>query len=97
MGTQSDSLLQASEHGSQIVRIIMTLAAGADATVAHTFTRAFKAAPRVVGVTRVVGGTAQEAVTPMISALSATAFTLAGKGTHAADATYECVFEGKYI
>jgi hypothetical protein len=97
MGTQTDSLLQASEHGSQIVRVLMTLAAGADGTIAHTFTRAFKAAPKPIAIVRTVGGTAQEAVTPMISALSASAFTLAGKGTHAADASYYCTFEGSYI
>lgn len=97
MGTQTDSLLQASEHGSQIVRVLMTIAAGADGTAAHTFTRPFKAAPKIVSVVRGVGGTAQEAVTPMISALSATAFTLAVKGTHAADAVYTCMFEGQYI
>ncbi len=97
MGTQTDSLLQASEHGAQIIRVAVTVLAATDGTIAHTFTRAFKAAPKCMSIVRVVGGTAQEAVTPMISALSATAFTLATKGTHAADATYHVMFEGQYV
>lgn len=96
MGTQTDSLLQASEHGSQIIRVLVVTVAGADATIAHTFSRAFKAAPKLVGMGRVDAGGA-EAVTAHISVLSATTFTLATKGTHAADATYSVQFEGSYI
>lgn len=96
MGTQVDLDINVSEHGTQIIQVSVTTAAGADATIAHTFSRAFKAAPKVLGVVRRDGGAA-EAVSPHISALSASAFTLATKGTHAADATYVVTFLGKYV
>lgn len=98
MGTQVDLDINVSEHGTQIIQVSVTTVAGADATIAHTFTRPFKAAPKVLGIARVDAGAA-EAVTPSIpsASLLTTGFTLATKGTHAANATYLVTLLGKYV
>lgn len=95
MGTQVDLDINVSEHGTQIIHVTQTVAAGADGTASHTFTRAFKAAPKVISCIRTDSGAA-EAVTPKVVP-SASGFSLACKGTHAADATYQLTFLGKYV
>jgi hypothetical protein len=94
MGTQVDVKIPSLEPGLSVVQVAVTTTAAANAAVSHTFTKAFSAAPTVLGVVR-FDANAVNNFCPYISALSATAFTLTVSGTSTVDHTYYVTFLGK--
>lgn len=94
MGTQTDVKIPTMEPGTTIVQVSVTTVAAAGATISHTFTRAFSAAPIVIGVVR-RDAEAVNNFCPYINALSATAFSLTVSGTSTVDHTYVVTFLGK--
>lgn len=73
------------------IKVLMTTEAS-DTSGSHTFSRAFRATPEVVSVTRV--DNVSSVITGRVSAKSATAFTLTFASATGSE-VFECVFEGE--
>lgn len=94
MATQTDVKIPSLEPGMSVIQVSITTTAGASAAASHTFTKAFSAAPTVIGLVR-SDANAVDNFCPYISALSATAFTVTVSGTSTVDHTYLVTFLGK--
>jgi hypothetical protein len=91
---QVDIKIPSLEPGMTVIQVDVTTTAGAGANISHTFTKAFSAAPKIIGLAR-HDANAVDNFAPYISALSATAFTLTVSGTSTVNHTYYVTFLGK--
>lgn len=74
------------------IKVIVTAAGSDTASGTHTFTRAFRAAPEALSVTRV--DSVSSVITGRVSTLTATTMALTFASATGSE-VFECVFEGE--
>lgn len=93
---QVDIKVPSIEPGNNIVQVDVTIIAGVNPTQAFTFSRAFAAVPRCLGLVR-VDALATDPGTPSILSLSTTGGTVRLNGTSTVNQTYFGTFVGNYV